>query len=392
MDGSEDNVAYDNMLLEIIKREGKIDSFINIVFGFLQRNTDFFRIMPDPMAKFGFPPGVARHKIFEAMKLFEERSFQLFPNDKDLVEDARKTAQSKNKFPNSNQTKTPPAAAVAATSDSDGVTATTVSETKSRPASSSSRASVLKGNDASRASSSTSGGSGNTQSTAMPDFSTRCLSSTNDASPPPTPPSLPPTAAIREETVATSNAVPSSDFQDNPDTYNGAARDNYSWGQSIKDLDLRVRVDKDIMKGKQVRVELKDDHVKVGVQRGSRFETVVDGDLKWKVKESVWTLVPGEHVHISFEKIQERWWESCFKDEPEIELKSIDCSRPMEDLDDESLATVNKLKFDQLQKQMGKPTSDQQKLMDQLKDGWDAEGSPFKGKPFDPSVLDFGGS
>ena len=79
-------------------------------------------------------------------------------------------------------------------------------------------------------------------------------------------------------------------------------------------------------------------------------------------------------------------------DEPEIELKSIDCSRPMEDLDEESLATVNKLKFDQMQKQMGKPTSDQQKLMDQLKDGWDAEGSPFKGQPFDPSVLDLGGS
>ena len=81
-----------------------------------------------------------------------------------------------------------------------------------------------------------------------------------------------------------------------------------------------------------------------------------------------------------------------FSDEPEIELKSIDCSRPLEDLDDESLATVNKLKFDQMQKEMGKPTSDQLQVMDQLKSGWNAEGSPFKGQPFDPSVLNFGGS
>ena len=83
---------------------------------------------------------------------------------------------------------------------------------------------------------------------------------------------------------------------------------------------------------------------------------------------------------------------SCRSDEPEIALRSIDCTRPLEELDDCSLATVNKLKFDQMQKEMGQPTSDQLKMMDQLKSGWQTEGSPFKGQPYDPSVLDFGGS
>jgi len=31
-------------------------------------------------------------------------------------------------------------------------------------------------------------------------------------------------------------------FQSNPESYNGAVRDNYSWSQSISDVDVRVMV------------------------------------------------------------------------------------------------------------------------------------------------------
>lgn len=31
-------------------------------------------------------------------------------------------------------------------------------------------------------------------------------------------------------------------FQENPESYNGAIRDNYSWSQSITDVDIRVNV------------------------------------------------------------------------------------------------------------------------------------------------------
>ena len=32
-------------------------------------------------------------------------------------------------------------------------------------------------------------------------------------------------------------------FQANPDSYNGAVRDNYAWSQNIKDVDVHVQVD-----------------------------------------------------------------------------------------------------------------------------------------------------
>lgn len=41
-------------------------------------------------------------------------------------------------------------------------------------------------------------------------------------------------------------------FQRNPDSYNGAVRENYTWSQDYTDLEVRVPVPKHVVKGKQV--------------------------------------------------------------------------------------------------------------------------------------------
>ncbi|KAK2095945.1 NudC domain-containing protein 3 [Saguinus oedipus] len=43
-------------------------------------------------------------------------------------------------------------------------------------------------------------------------------------------------------------------FQKNPDSYNGAVRENYTWSQDYTDLEVRVPVPKHVVKGKQVMV------------------------------------------------------------------------------------------------------------------------------------------
>lgn len=42
-------------------------------------------------------------------------------------------------------------------------------------------------------------------------------------------------------------------FQTNPDSYNGAVRENYAWSQDYSDLEIKVPVPKHIVKGKQVK-------------------------------------------------------------------------------------------------------------------------------------------
>lgn len=41
-------------------------------------------------------------------------------------------------------------------------------------------------------------------------------------------------------------------FQRNPDSYNGAVRDNYTWSQDYTDLELKVPVPQHVLKGRQV--------------------------------------------------------------------------------------------------------------------------------------------
>lgn len=41
-------------------------------------------------------------------------------------------------------------------------------------------------------------------------------------------------------------------FQANPDSYNGAVRENYSWSQDYADVEVRVFVPPSIVKGRQV--------------------------------------------------------------------------------------------------------------------------------------------
>lgn len=43
--------------------------------------------------------------------------------------------------------------------------------------------------------------------------------------------------------------------------------------------------------------------------------------------------------------------------------------------------------YEQQRKNMGLPTTEEEKQQEMLQKAWNAEGSPFKGTPFDPSKF-----
>lgn len=55
--------AYDNTLLGILQNEAGLEPFLDVIFGFLSRRTDFYQIMTEPKQKYGFPVGVAEKMI-----------------------------------------------------------------------------------------------------------------------------------------------------------------------------------------------------------------------------------------------------------------------------------------------------------------------------------------
>uniref|UniRef100_A0A1I8F1S2 Upf2 domain-containing protein n=1 Tax=Macrostomum lignano TaxID=282301 RepID=A0A1I8F1S2_9PLAT len=152
-------------------------------------------------------------------------------------------------------------------------------------------------------------------------------------------------------------------YSADPECYNGATRDGYSWSQSITELDIRVNVDRSLAsKGSDVRLS-----------------------HEVRAEEAVWSLVPSDGV------VQRKCRNAGGTAASLGKRKSIPerstARVPMSDLDEEAQAKIDQMMFDQRQKQMGLPTSEEAKTLDLLRKAWDAEGSPFKGTPFDPSVI-----
>ena len=56
---------YDNALMGILQNCGKLPPFMDAVFSFLARRTDFYIIMQHERARMGFPPGVAEAMVMQ---------------------------------------------------------------------------------------------------------------------------------------------------------------------------------------------------------------------------------------------------------------------------------------------------------------------------------------
>ncbi|KAF7233619.1 hypothetical protein EG68_12306 [Paragonimus skrjabini miyazakii] len=297
---------YDSALLGILQHEGKIEKFLDVVFGFLMRRTDFYHIMTPDQKKLGFPPGVSLRMVVRAF----ERYKTMFEN----YEEQRREAVN---------------------SASNDVPVNSSMEVQ------------------------------NTGQADVSPVSTLEVQSTE---------------SMKQEISA--NTDPDADdtpgvYQADPECYNGAVRDCYTWSQSIKDVDINIKVPSVVKTGK----DLKSDGTE---------QPYFDRSLCWDIvkDEAVWTLHPKEsRVHLCLDKVQERWWEAAFEGEDKINTRKIDCSRPMHELDEEAQAKIHQLMYDEQRKRQGLPTSEQQKVHDMLAKAWDQEGSPFRGTPFDPSKV-----
>ncbi|CAG9786295.1 unnamed protein product [Diatraea saccharalis] len=195
----------------------------------------------------------------------------------------------------------------------------------------------------------------------------------------------PQNSTIQKTDDIPSCAPPVIPIQTNSDTYNGAEREKYSWSQTIMELDVIVKLPPGIKSSKNLKVAINSGDICVACVNG---EIIIKDTLPYKIKtiDSFWSISEGRLL-MHFEKVQERWWNKFLNSEEPIDLSKIDCSRPLDELPEDHIAKVRELQWNQEQKLRGLPTSDEIRNMDILKKAWNAPGSPFKGKEFDPSVL-----
>ncbi|CAI2374824.1 unnamed protein product [Moneuplotes crassus] len=156
---------------------------------------------------------------------------------------------------------------------------------------------------------------------------------------------------------------------------NGLKTDTYSFTQTLSDITINVFIP-DGIKAKNLDVIYSQKKLKVGIKGQP---PILDGELFSKIlaDETLWNIetIEGQRtVVITLDKVDKmKWWESVVVGGEKINTKKIEPENSkLSDLDGETRQTVEKMMFDQQQKQKGLPTSDELEKKQKLQNFMDA--------------------
>jgi len=152
-----------------------------------------------------------------------------------------------------------------------------------------------------------------------------------------------------------------------PNAGNGADLQNYSWTQTLQEVEVRVPFRLPKLKSRDVVCTMTKKHLTVGLKNQ---DPIINADFPATIKEeeSFWTLNSGT-LTLNIEKVdQMSWWEHLVITDQKINTKKVNPENSkLGDLDGETRSMVEKMMFDQRAKAMGEPTSDERKKNDMLK-------------------------
>ncbi|XP_073044694.1 protein BOBBER 1-like isoform X2 [Primulina eburnea] len=178
---------------------------------------------------------------------------------------------------------------------------------------------------------------------------------------------VPPPPAVEKEEKLVEGKVEEGKGSRAPNKGNGLDMEKYSWGQSLQEVNITVPVPSGT-KSRFITCEIKKQYIKVGLKGQP---PVLEGDLfhPVKVEDCFWSLEDQKSISILLTKQnQMEWWKYLVKGEPEVDTQKVEPENSkLSDLDPETRSTVEKMMFDQRQKQRGLPTSDEMQKQDILK-------------------------
>lgn len=157
-----------------------------------------------------------------------------------------------------------------------------------------------------------------------------------------------------------------------PPEGNGGTTDKYKWTQTLQELNVTFTLPIGT-KAKMLDIDIRNTKLKVGIKGQP---PIVDGDFHKSIicDDSFWTIEDSKYLVLSIQKQNKmEWWKCVIQGDPEINTqKVVPENSKLDDLDGETRSTVEKMMYDQRQKQLGLPTSEEQGKQDMMKKFMDA--------------------
>ena len=365
---------FDAVLMEVAGQCGGIQPLLDTIFAFLYRRTDFFHVMREG-DKIGFPPGVAEKLVMRGFKQYEQMAIAARQQAEQRAQSKPPSEPPSKPAPSKPAPSEPAPAEPAVPAAREEKAASAPQPARAEPAASASA-----------------------------------------------PAGAPSTASSR---TACKKSVAHL-AEDKP--YNGGRAEGYSWEQTLHDVTIVAPVPAGT-RARDVVCVISKTHLSLKL-RGAE-KPIIDGEFPCDARnnQTVWEKVRADEsywnvgevdgvlaVTVYLEKDREAWWKSAIEGHAGIDTTKVDSTRSMYEYDDETQGAIRKIMFDQDQKRKGlcaappplpaahrvprvrrvrmprgRPSSDELKNEDMLRKAWDAEGSPFKGTPFDPSKINMGG-
>jgi hypothetical protein len=171
---------------------------------------------------------------------------------------------------------------------------------------------------------------------------------------------------VEKQSASTDTDTSTKEEDDSPPPLgNGGTTPNYTWTQTLSELSLSLPLPPNT-RARDLSVAISKTHLKIAL-KSSPSTPIVDDSLTKPiiVDDSLWTIEDNSLV-ITLQKLnQMEWWEAPCLNDPKINLQKI-CpeNSNLSDLDGETRQTVEKMMYDQRQKAMGLPTSEEEKKME----------------------------
>ncbi|WRT64400.1 uncharacterized protein IL334_001332 [Kwoniella shivajii] len=144
----------------------------------------------------------------------------------------------------------------------------------------------------------------------------------------------------------------------------------YQWTQDLNTVTVTVPLPKGtrgkdlnvVMGKKKLKVQLKSSSEPI--LEGELFNDIISDDSSWTIDDSTLNV---ELEKLSAHIASHQWWPHVLTHHPKIDTtKIVPENSKLEDLDGETRGMVEKMMFDNRQKAMGKPTSDELKKQEML--------------------------